>query len=572
MVTHSKSQPASGSLVVADKVAEQLRNGSLDYPSVALSRRQLCDLELLANGAFAPLRGFMNQHTYTSVLRGMRLPDGTLWPLPICLDVSAAEAEKLSLGQQIALRDDEGFMLAVLTLNDIWQPDVLAEAAAVFATTDATHPGVSNLLSKQGRVYLGGDIAAAQLPNHYDFEALRHTPEDLQQQFTRLGWRDVVGFHTTRPMHRMQRDICMAAAKRAHAHVLIHPVVGIVRPGDVSYYARIQCYRAVERHFPLGIAMLSLLPLAMRMAGPREALWHAIVRRNYGCSHMIIANDHASPPKSRFYAEYAAQELVSKHADEIGIVLIDIERQAFAPDRRGFVGVTEAARNGIEVESLPTAEFTRRLTNEEPVPSWYSYPEVLDVLRAVHPPRRLVGLTLFFTGLSGAGKSTLAKIVYGRLIEDGSRPVTLLDGDVVRTNLSSELGFSKQHRDLNVRRIGFVASEITKNRGIAICAPIAPYASTRQAVRQLVMETGSFVEIHVSTPLEVCEYRDRKGLYAKARRGLIPEFTGVSDPYETPAEPELRIDTSSFSPMEAAQEIYLYLVREGYIDSIGGGY
>jgi len=569
---HSEAANESGtlSLVMPAELSEQLKSASVNYPSVSLSRRQLCDLELLANGAFNPLRGFMNQRTYTSVLEDMRLPDGTLWPVPVTLDVAADEAEKLSLGDDVALRDDEGFMLAVLTVSDIWTPDTQAEARHLYGTTEPNHSGVAQLLDTQGRVNLGGDIRAAQLPNHYDFEALRHSPDELRQQFRRLGWRNVVGFHTTRPIHRMQREICMNAAKRANAHVLIHPVVGVARPGDVSYHARIQCYRGVESHFPLGIALLSLLPLAMRMAGPREALWHAIVRRNYGCTHMVVANDHASPPNGNVYAPYAAQQLVQTHADEIGIEVIDVERQVFAPDLRRFVDSDKSA--DTRTESLSTSEFTRRLVAEEPVPSWYTYPEVLAVLRKVHPPRRQMGMTLFFTGLSGAGKSTLAKIVYGRLIEDGSRPVTLLDGDVVRTNLSSELGFSKEHRDLNVRRIGFVASEITKNRGIAICAPIAPYATTRSAVREAVSAHGAFIEVHVSTPLEVCEARDRKGLYAKARRGLIPEFTGVSDPYETPQAPELRIDTSAFSPMEAAEEIYLYLVREGYVDTTGGDF
>ena len=557
----------SPELVVDSDAAEALKLASLDVPSIGLTYRQLCDLELLSNGGFAPLKGFMGRADYDSVLSRMRLVDGTLWPIPVCLEVGAKQAETLSVGMKVGLRDDEGFMLAVLSIEDMWQPDREAEAEAVFGTASRDHVGVAQMFAAQTPTYLGGTVQAVQFPNHYDFESLRHTPNQLKAQFERFGWRNVVAFHTTRPMHRMQRAICMDAAKKANAHLLIHPVVGVARPGDVSYYARVKCYRAVERHFPLGIAALSLLPMAMRMAGPREALWHMQVRRNYGCTHMIMANDHGSPPSSQFYDPYAAQKLVREHSDELGIELVEFHRRVFVPAKRSFVSEVEVEEQGLVSATLSTTDFNRRLAHEEEIPDWYTYPEVVEVLRTVHPPRRVEGFTLFFTGLSGAGKSTLAKIVYGRLIEDGSRPVTLLDGDVVRLNLSSELGFSKEHRNLNVRRIGFVAGEITKNRGIAICAPIAPYTEMRRAVRETVAASGAFIEIHVSTPLEVCESRDRKGLYAKARSGIIPEFTGVSDPYETPENPEIRIDTSHFSPMEAAEEIYLYLVREGYVDT-----
>lgn len=548
--------------------AEQLKTESIDFPSITLSLRQICDLELITNGGFSPLDGFMGSQSTGSVLDSMRLPDGTLWSMPVTLEVPAAVADKLSSGDRVALRDNEGFMLAVLNVSEVWQADVRAEAEALFGTLDADHPGVADHLTADGMARLAGTVDAVQGPNHYDFESLRYTPLELRSQFARLGWRHVVAFHTSRPLHRAQRAMCLEAAKQANAHLLIHPVVGIARPGDVSYYTRIQCYRAVQRYFPHGIAMLALLPLAMRMAGPREALWHAIVRRNYGCTHMIMANHHASPPRgaARHREEpYAAQALVSEHAEEIGIEVVPFEVQVWSRATRRFGA--ESAVPAEDAETFSTDEFNRRLAMDEAIPDWYTYPEVLDVLRESHPPRRRQGLTLFFTGLSGAGKSTIAKIVYGKLIEHGTRPVTLLDGDVVRMNLSSELGFSKPHRDLNVRRIGYVAAEITKNRGVAICAPIAPYAATRAAVRQMVGEHGAFIEVHVSTPLDVCEARDRKGLYAKARQGLIPEFTGVSDPYEVPEKPEMRIDTSAFSPMEAGEEVYLYLVREGYLDT-----
>ena len=558
------------SALVDSERAEALKTESIDFASITLSLRQLCDLELMANGGFSPVRGFLDEKDTASVLDSMRLSNGALWPVPITLDVGAEAAERIASGDRVALRDDEGFMLGVLNVSDVWQPDVRAESEQLFGTTDQSHPGGQALLADEGKVRLGGCVEAVQTPNQYDFEALRYTPSELRSQFARLGWRQVVAFHTSRPIHRLQRAMCIEAAKTANAHVLIHPVVGIARPGDVSYHTRIQCYRAVQRYFPHGISLLALLPLAMRMAGPREALWHAIVRRNYGCTHIAIANDHGSPPRAgeeraHFYAPYAAQELVAKHEDEIGIKVVPFEEHAYSNERKRYLPMSQVSKD--DVQSYSTADFNKALSMGDPVPEWYTYKEVVEVLKQAHPPRSQQGATLLFTGLSGAGKSTIAKIVYGKLIEHGNRPVTLLDGDVVRLNLSSELGFSKAHRDLNVRRIGFVASEITKNRGFAICAPIAPYSATRSAVRDMVSAHGAFIEVHVSTPLEVCESRDRKGLYAKARQGIIPEFTGVSDPYEVPQTPELRIDTTSLSPMEAAEEVYLYLVREGYLDN-----
>jgi sulfate adenylyltransferase len=556
-------------LVDVDR-AEALKVESIDFPSLTLSLRQLCDLELIVNGGFSPLTGFMGAADCEGVLSDMRLSSGDLWPVPVTLDVDETFAQSLCVGDRVALRDTEGFMLAVLKIDELWRTDVEVESQQLFGTTERAHPGVSALLTEAGRCRIGGAVEATQPPNHYDFESLRYTPLELRSQFAKLGWRQVVAFHTSRPMHRMQRAICIEAAKRANAHVLIHPVVGIARPGDVSYYTRIACYRAAERYFPHGIALTALLPLAMRMAGPREALWHAIIRRNFGCTHLVMANDHASPPRAAstqttLYPPYAAQELVTKHEVEIGIKVVPFEEHIYSATRKKFIATSKSGDD--DVRSFTTAEFNRALSMDEAIPDWYTYPEVIRTLRAAHPPRSRQGVTLFFTGLSGAGKSTVAKIVYGKLIEHGSRPVTLLDGDVVRLNLSSELGFSKAHRDLNVRRIGFVAAEITKNKGVAICAPIAPYAATRAAVREMVSEQGAFIEVHVSTPLDVCESRDRKGLYAKARQGLIPEFTGVSDPYEIPEHPELRIDTTAISPMEAAEEAYLYLVREGYLDT-----
>lgn len=558
-------------LIVDEARAERLKTESLDLPSVTLSQRQLCDLELLMNGGFSPLAGFMDRATYDSVVEDMRLPGGCLWPIPVTLDVDAELAQKLGSGVRLALRDTEGFMLAVLTVSEVFRPDKQREAERVFGTRSERHPGVRYLLESVKDAYVGGAVRGIQPPTHYDYEELRHTPEELRHLFTKLGWRRVVAFHTTRPMHRLQRELTLEAAKRAEAHILIHPVVGVSRPRDLAYFARVKCYQAVEQHYPHGLTTLSLLPLAMRMAGPREALWHALIRQNYGCTHFIVGSDHASPRlgadgEQRLYPPYAAQELIEGHQDEIAIRMVPFGRLVYAPRRRRFLPEERLDAAEEAIPHLSDAELAHRLAHSEEIPGWFTYPEVLRALRRVHPPRNRQGLTLFFTGLSGSGKSTLAKIMYGKFTEAGDRPVTLLDGDIVRQHLSSELGFSKTHRDLNVRRIGFVASEITKNGGVAICAPIAPYAATRRAVREMIEPHGAIIEIHVATPLEVCEARDRKGLYAKARKGLIKEFTGISDPYEAPEAPELRIDTTDLTPMQAAQEIYLYLLREGYLD------
>jgi sulfate adenylyltransferase len=458
-------------------------------------------------------------------------------------------------------------------VSDIWTPDKKKEAASVFGSLRDDHPGVQYLLQEKQAVYLGGMVEGIQYPTHYEFESLWNTPEELRHLFKKMGWRRVLAFHSSNPMHRLQREFILSAAKKHNAHILLHPAVGVTKPGDLHYFARVHCYQAIRRCFPHELATLSLLPLAMRMAGPKEALWHAMVNKNYGCSHFIVGPDHASPPPiadkaviEPHYGKYEAQRYVEKYADEVGIDLIPIAEHHWVAEKKRFCSDVEIDSEHLDSQCISHADLKDRLVRGQDIPDWYSYPEVIDRLKKVYPPRHKRGMTLFFTGLSGSGKSTLASIVFAKLIESGSRPVSLLDGDIVRQNLSSELGFSRQHRDINIRRIGFVASEISKNGGVAICAPIAPYMQTRRAVRELIEEHGAFIEIHVSTPLDVCEARDRKGLYMKARKGLIPEFTGISDPYEIPEYPEVRIDTSEFTPAEAAQEILLFLLKEGYLD------
>jgi len=554
-------------LLVDEDRAKELREEAIYLPSWDLTQRQVWDIELLLNGAFSPLEGFMGKADCESVCERMRLSDGTLWPIPITLDVTEEFASRLSEGARIALRHPEGMILAVMTVTDIWQPDRRDEAEAVFDTTAEEHPGVFALMHQTNPVYLGGKLEGIELPPHHTFRHLRYTPAQLRGRFREMGWDKVVAFQTRNPMHRAHVELTKRAMAETGAKLLIHPVVGRTSPGDIDYFTRVRCYEAVLRYYSKGSVMLCLLPLAMRMAGPREALWHAIIRKNYGCTHFIVGRDHAGPKDSNgngFYPPYAAQELLQRYQKELGIEIVPFQEMVYVRDTGSYMTADEVPP-GARVLSISGTEFRRLLLEGKEVPEWFSYPEVVEILRRRYPPRSEQGFTVFFTGLPSAGKSTVAQVLMAKLMEIGTRPVTLLDGDIVRKHLSSELGFSKRDRDINIRRIGFVASEITKNRGIAICAPIAPYDATRRQVREMISQYGGFILVHVATPLEVCEKRDRKGLYAKARAGLIKDFTGISDPYEPPKDAEIVIDTSRLSPEEAAEIILDHLRKEGYL-------
>ena len=555
-------------LYVSYESAQKLKLDAGDMPSWDLSPRQICDLELLMNGGFNPLKGFLSEADYDSVVDGMRLTDGTLWPMPITLDVSEDFAASVKVGQDIALRDQEGVILAILSVTDQWYPNKSREAEKVFGADDEAHPAVNYLHNSAGPVYLGGPITGIQQPVHYDFKMRRDTPNELRAYFRKLGWRRVVAFQTRNPLHRAHQELTFRAAREAQANLLIHPVVGLTKPGDVDHFTRVRCYEAVLDKYPAATTTMSLLNLAMRMAGPREAVWHGLIRRNHGCTHMIVGRDHAGPGKNSagedFYGPYDAQDLFREHQDEIGIEMVDFKHMVYVQERAQYEPADEVT-DGSTVLNISGTELRRRLREGLDIPEWFSFPEVVEQLRLRYPPRSQQGFTVFFTGLSGSGKSTIANALMVKLMEMGGRPVTLLDGDIVRKNLSSELGFSKEHRDLNIRRIGFVASEITKNGGIAICAPIAPYATTRRAVREDVEAFGAFVEIHVATSLEECERRDRKGLYKLAREGKIKEFTGISDPYDIPAEPELRLDTENVEVDHCAHQVLLKLEQMGLV-------
>lgn len=555
-------------LYLDQAAAGEAKARARDLKSWDLTARQLCDIELLLNGGFSPLEGFLTQRQYEGVLQAMRLPDGVLWPIPVNLDVTEEFAAGVKSGDTIALRDPEGVLIAMLSVSDLWRPDRAAEARAVFGTLDPLHPGVNHLMDRANSVYLGGKLEGIEAPTHYDFRGLRHSPADLRELFSKLGWRKVVAFQTRNPLHRAHQELTFRAAKEHEANLLIHPVVGLTSPGDIDHYTRVRCYEAVLHEYPEQTTFLSLLNLAMRMAGPREAMWHAIIRKNHGCTHFIVGRDHASPGSDSkgqpFYGPYDAQELIKRHEHELDITMVPFQEMVYVEDLAQYVPINEV-RKEHKVVTISGTEFRRRLRQGLEIPDWFSYPSVVEQLRKAYPPRHGQGFTVFFTGLSGAGKSTIANALMAKLMEIGTRRVTLLDGDVVRKKLSSELGFSRAHRDLNIERIGYVASEITKNGGAAICAPIAPYAATRQNVRRLIAPLGGFLEVFVDTPIEVCEQRDRKGLYAKARAGLISGFTGISDPYEPPREPEVHIDTLALSPDLAAHRILIKLESMGFI-------
>ena len=540
----------------------------MNQTQLILTDRQLCDLEMIMSKAFYPLDGFIGEDDYYSVLDNMRLVNGSLWPIPIILDISKQFSKQVSINHKIILKDKEGFSLAEMKISDIWEPNKKIEAEKVYGTLDESHPGVDYLLNQTNSTYVGGSIKCIESIHHYDYKDLRHSPKVLKDKFNKLGWDKVIAFQTRNPLHKAHVEMTLRAIKDFNAKLLIHPVVGMTKPGDVDYYTRVRCYNHILKKYPNNSALLSLIPLAMRMAGPKEALWHAIIRKNYGCTHIIIGRDHAGPGNDNngnpFYGPYDAQNIIERYEDEIKIKMIPFKFLVYLPETKTYCPVDEVPK-GINYETVSGSELRKYLSEGKEIPEWFTYSEVANELRKSTPSKKNRGFTIFFTGLSGSGKSTLANGLLIKLLENGTRPVSLLDGDIVRTHLSSELGFSKEHRSINVRRIGYVASEITKNRGIAICAPIAPYRIDRKFNRGLISSLGGYIEIHVSTSLEKCEERDVKGLYKLAREGSLKEFTGVSDPYEKPNNPEMVIDSSDTAPEKLVDNIYKKIEELGYI-------
>lgn len=552
-------------LLVSAEEQEALRAEASHLPSIQLSDRSVNDLELLATGAFSPVNGFLGKADYERVLEELRLASGHIFPIPVTLPVS--QDAPVSLDKNIALRNSKNELLAVMTVEEIYAWDQRELALKVFGSEDVRHPLVAES-HKWGPNNIAGRLRVLQLPKHYDFTELRLTPAQTRERLIAKGREAVVAFQTRNPLHRAHEELTKRATAEIDGVLLLHPVVGLTKPGDVDHYTRVRAYKALaDNYYDQDRILLALLPLAMRMAGPREALWHALIRRNHGANHFIVGRDHAGPGKDStgkpFYGPYDAQELVAKYSEELGVKMIPFSELAYLPDEDRYEEASKLPAGAKTATISGTQVRDDYLSKGKQLPGWFTRPEVSDILGETYPPRHRQGACIWFTGLSGAGKSTTAEILTLLMLQYG-RQVTELDGDVVRTHLSKGLGFSKEDRDTNILRIGYVASEIVRHGGIAICAAVSPYRATRNAVRSLV-GNEHFIEVFVDTPLEVCEQRDVKGMYAKARRGEIKEFTGISDPYEAPVNPEITLDTVNKTPEENARIILNYLLEQGFV-------
>ncbi|KAH7929853.1 ATP-sulfurylase [Leucogyrophana mollusca] len=557
-------------LVARDEpISAQLREEAATLRDIVLTERQLCDLELIINGGFSPLEGFMNESDYLSVVDTLRLADGTLFSMPVTLDVSLADIERLGIapGVRLALRDPrDDQALAIITVEDAYTYDAVKESIQVFGADDPAHPSVAYLRNRVKEYYVGGKVQAIQAPTHFDYVALRYTPSELRSHFKKLAWRKVVAFQTRNPMHRAHRELTVRAARQRQANVLIHPVVGLTKPGDVDHYTRVRVYEAIMAKYPNGMGHLALLPLAMRMAGPREAVWHAIIRKNFGATHFIVGRDHAGPGKNSqgkdFYGPYDAQELVEKYKDELQIEMVPFQMMTYLPSTDEYQPIDEIPA-GTQTLDISGTELRKRLKTGAPIPDWFSYDAVVKTLRESYPPRHKQGFVLFLTGLHNSGKDVIAKALQVSLNEQGGRSVSLLLGETLRPDLTPQLGYTSAERHENLQRISFVASELARAGAAVIAAPIAPEERSRTLVRDTVLQSGgaggNFFLIHVATPLEHCESTDRRGVYAQARRGEIKGFVGVDTEYETPKKADLVVDVTTQSVPEIVHSIVLLL-------------
>jgi sulfate adenylyltransferase len=554
-------------LVAPPDEAFELKAYAGTLASVQLSARAICDLEMLATGAFSPLAGFMNKADYQSVLDEMRLASGHVFPIPVTLTVDAESG--IREGQEIALRDAKNNLLAVLSVEEIYEWNRAEFARKVLATEDIAHPLVAEI-NRWGKLNVSGRLRVIELPRYYDFPELRLSPQKTRARLEHLNNKIVVAFQTRNPLHRAHEELTKQALEKTGGTLLLHPVIGLTKAGDIDYYSRVRTYKILtEKYYDESRVLLALLPLAMRLAGAREALWHAVIRRNYGANHLIVGRDHASPGVDSngkpFYEPYAAQELVERFSEEIGVRVVPFREFVYLPETESYEEISKVAGEKCEKKffALSGTQVREEYLNKgRALPVWFTRREVAQILEETYPPRERQGVCVWLTGLSGAGKSTVAEILTVMLSRYGRR-VTLLDGDIVRTNLSKGLGFDKAGRDTNVRRIGFVAAEIARHGGVAVCAAISPYEKTRAEVRKRVGE--NFIEVFVDTPLEVCEARDTKGMYAKARRGEIKDFTGIDDVYEPPHQPEITLCTTDRTPEENARSIIDYLIEKGFI-------
>ena len=554
-------------LIANEEEIADLKNLATELNSVQISERSMCDFEMMSTGAFSPLDRFMNQADYQSVVETQRLSNGTLFPIPITLPINSTDDVKLD--SQIALRSPKNDLLAIMTVEEIYECDQKADAKKVFGTDDTKHPMIAEM-ETWGKYNISGKVQRIQTPSHSDFNPLRLTPGETRLRLEEFGYENVVAFQTRNPLHRVHEELTKRAAESVDGVLLIHPVVGMTKPGDVDHYTRVRTYKALtDNYYDQDKVLLSLLPLAMRMGGPREAIWHAIIRRNYGANHLIVGRDHAGPgvdsKGNPFYGPYDAQESVLEHQTELGVKMVPFQMVVYLPDEDRYEEISKVDDTMKTASISGTQVRDDYLSLGKSLPTWFTRPEVSQILEQSFPPMHQQGVCLWFTGLSGAGKTATADIVTNMILEKGRRS-TVLDGDVVRTHLSKGLGFSAEDRDTNIRRIGFVAAEVVRHGGIAICAAVSPYIATRNEVREMV-GSDKFIEVHVATPLEVAESRDVKGMYAKARRGEIKGFTGIDDPYEEPVNPEITLDTVKFSAEENANRIVTELEKRGFFKS-----
>ena len=553
-------------LVVQSEQRPELRDRAGRLPSIQLSDRAICDLELLATGGFSPLDRFVGRDDHSRVVDEMRLVDGHLFPIPITLSVDPKEVH---LDQDVALRDSKNDLLGVMTVEEAYMWDMREVSQRVYGTEDPRHPIVAEM-NGWDPVNISGAIRILSLPSHFDFRDLRLDPSQCRARLAEFDTGNVVAFQTRNPLHRVHEELTKRAAAAIAGVLLLHPAVGLTKLGDVDHYTRVRTYRAlVEKYYDPKRVLLALLPLAMRMGGPREALWHAIIRRNYGANHLIVGRDHAGPGSDSsgrpFYGPYDAQDLVEEYVDETGVKVIPFSEMIYLPEEARYEECSKVPP-GTPIASISGTQVREDYLNVgRKLPDWFTRPEVAQILADSYPPRHLQGVCVWFTGLSGSGKSTTAEILTVLLMEQG-RHVTMLDGDVIRTHLSKGLGFSKEDRDANILRIGFVASEVVRAGGIAVCAAVSPYMATRDAVRDMV-GTDRFVDVYVNTPIERCEDRDTKGMYAMARRGEIENFTGVDDPYEEPVDPAVELETIVRSPEENALIVLEELRSRGFVCS-----
>ncbi len=555
-------------LVLTGEEREEQLARAAQLPSIKITPRNLCDLELIATGGFSPLTTFMGKADYDRVLREMRLADGTLWPLPITLTVDPKELP--TVGEDIVLRNANNDVIAIINVDEVYHWDPEIEAARAYGSTDSKHPMISEM-ALWNKVCISGPMKVLNLPVYYDFVELRRKPAQVREMLQSMGHKNVVAFQTRNPLHRIHEELTKRAAEQVKGSLLIHPTVGMTKPGDVDHYTRVRIYRAlVENYYDKNSTTLSLLPLAMRMAGPKEALLHAIIRRNHGANHFIVGRDHAGPGKDStgkpFYGPYDAQEMMKEYEDELGVKMIPFEELVYLPDEDCYVEAKDVPEGAKVLNISGTQVRDEYLAKGKLLPEWFTRPETAEILREMYPPRHKQGFCIWFTGLSGSGKSATTQVLTSLLLERG-REIAILDGDVVRTHLSKGLGFSKEDRDINIMRIGFVAGEIANGGGAVICAAISPYRTTRREARKMVGE--NFIEVFMDTPVEVCEERDVKGLYAKARQAMEDGhpmgFTGVDDPYEPPVDPEITLKGYGSSPEVNARKILEFLEQQGYI-------